>query len=162
MAKLSFDESELSSLRLDDLNPFERESLDGWYSKFRDYKCYAIVGRTSVPPTPRDFTRAELAKYKKCDEVPAGRIDAPILVGIKGKVLDVSYGGKEMYGKEGPYHIFAGIDASRALAKMSFKPEDLNSTDLSDLTEEQRKTLDDWETKFISVRKYPVVGKLVD
>jgi membrane-associated progesterone receptor component len=67
-----------------------------------------------------------------------------------------------MYGEEGPYHIFAGIDASRALAKMSFKPEDLNSTDLSDLTEEQKKTLDDWETKFISVRKYPVVGKLVD
>jgi hypothetical protein len=29
-------------------------------------------------------------------------------VGINGKVIDVSYGGKEMYGKGGPYFLFAG------------------------------------------------------
>ena len=57
--------------------------------------------------------------------------------------------------------LFAGIDASKALAKMSFKEEDLNSRDLSDLTPEQIKTLKDWETKFIIARKYPVVGNLI-
>jgi hypothetical protein len=31
-----------------------------------------------------------------------------ICIGINGKVIDVSYGGKEMYGKGGPYFLFAG------------------------------------------------------
>jgi hypothetical protein len=53
-----------------------------------------------------------------------------------------------------------GIDASKALAKMSFKPEDLESRDLSDLTSVQQKTLADWEKKFIVQRKYPVVGNI--
>jgi hypothetical protein len=52
----------------------------------------------------------------------------------------VSYGGKEMYqSPDGPYSMFVGIDASRALAKMSFDPDDLKSHDISDLTEEERK-----------------------
>ena len=53
-----------------------------------------------------------------------------------------------------------GLDVSRALAKMSFAPEDLASTDLSDLTEEQLKILDDWEDKFVCKKKYPVVGRI--
>lgn len=57
---------------------------------------------------------------------------------------------------------FPGIDASRALAKMSFKEEDLSSRDLSELTAEQQKTLVDWEKKFIVSRKYPVVGSIID
>jgi hypothetical protein len=43
---------------------------------------------------------------------------------------------------------------------MSFKPEDLESRDLSDLTPVQQKTLADWEKKFIIQRKYPVVGNI--
>jgi hypothetical protein len=54
-----------------------------------------------------------------------------------------------------------GIDASRALARMSFEPADLASSDLSDLTPEQQKTLADWEKKFLDAKKYPIVGKLV-
>ena len=80
---------------------------------------------------------------------------------IKGQVLDVSYGGMEMYGPDGPYYLFAGRDASRALAKMSFSPSDVESSDLSDLSPDQLKVLDDWEKKFIQAKKYPVVGKLV-
>lgn len=82
-------------------------------------------------------------------------------LGINGKVLDVSYGGVEMYGVDGPYAIFAGIDASRALAKMSFKPEDVNSRNIEDLSEAERKVLQDWEKKYIEVKKYPIIGEIV-
>lgn len=159
MARLSFDEVDLNSLNLDDLSPFDKSNLDDWVDKFKYYKCYPIVGKVSLPPPARQFTREELNGYKGSQEVPKGRIDAPIYMTINGKVLDVSYGGKEMYGVGGPYHLFAGIDASRALAKMSFKPEDLTS-DISDLTQEELKTLNDWEKKFLESKAYPVVGYL--
>merc|ERR1711934_915133 len=48
----------------------------------------------------------------------------PLIVGIKGKLYDVT-SGSDFYGPGGPYNLFTGIDASRALARMSFKPEDL-------------------------------------
>eukprot|EP01041_Mallomonas_annulata_P008711 gene8711-17998_t len=159
LAKLSFDESELSNPRYDDLGPFERDSLEGWVEKFKYYRAYPIVGRVSSPPASKDFKRSELSVYNGTQEVPTGRIDAPIYIAINGKVLDVSYGGKEHYGADGGYNLFAGKDASRALAKMSFKDEDVNNTDLSDLTETQLKTLNDWEKKFIEVRKYPILEK---
>jgi membrane-associated progesterone receptor component len=161
MAKLSFDEADLSNSSIDDINPFERDVLEDWYSKFKDYKNYPIVGRISQPPAPREFTRAQLKEAKALTDVPKGRVNAPLLVGLCGKVIDVSYGGYEMYGPGGPYNIFVGIDASRALAKMSFKEEDLQNNDLSDLTEAEKKVLEDWRVKLIETRKYPVVGTLV-
>ncbi len=45
-----------------------------------------------------------------------------------------SFGGMEMYGKGCTYHPFAGRDASRALAKMSFDVEHLDSPCTDDLT----------------------------
>ena len=161
MAKLSFEEEDLSSLREDDFGGFEKQTLEDWYQKFKYYKNYPVMGRVSVPPPVRDFTKEELLMSKENTEVPVGRVDAPLLMAINGKVLDVAYGGKEMYGPDGPYHRFVGLDASRALARMSFEPADLNSTDLSDLTAEQQKTLADWEKKFLEVKKYPIVGRLV-
>jgi len=159
MAKLSFEESELSNLDLSDLGSFEKNQLDEWYDKFKHYKNYPIVGRVSSPAKNLKLTVSELAAYKGLQEVPVGRVDAPIYVGIKGKILDVSYGGKEYYGEGGPYFVFAGIDASRALAKMSFQTEDVTSSDLSDLTTEQKKTLDDWDKRLSS--KYPLVGSII-
>ncbi len=38
-----------------------------------------------------------------------------------------------MYGKGCPYNLFAGRDASRALAKMSFDPEHLDNPQTDDL-----------------------------
>lgn len=163
MAKLSFEEADLANSNIEDLGPFERDVLNDWYSKFRDYKCYPIIGRVSKPDsTDRTFTIAQLAASKIDTAIPTGRIDTPLLMGINGKVIDVSYGGKEMYGEGGPYNLFIGIDASRALAKMSFKEDDLNSRELGDLTAEQQKTLAQWETKFVYTRKYPIVGSIVN
>lgn len=61
------------------------------------------------------------------------------------------------YGPGGPYALFAGRDASRALAKMSFEPQDLTS-DISGLGPFELDALQDWEYKFMS--KYVKVGTI--
>lgn len=62
------------------------------------------------------------------------------------------------YGPGGPYAMFAGKEASRALALLSFKPEDINGN-LEDLGPDELQILEDWEFKFID--KYAKVGQLV-
>jgi membrane-associated progesterone receptor component len=175
MAKLSFEEAELGNPRIDDLGPFERDVLEQWVEKFKYVKHYPVVGKISNPKRDRVFTRSELKNYKgvrpsvestadgtnTADQSTSDRVDPEILLAVKGNVYDVSYGGTEHYGPGGSYHLFAGIDASRALAKMSFEAEDVNSSDLSDLSEEHLKILDDWEEKFQKKRMYPLVGRLV-
>jgi len=59
------------------------------------------------------------------------------------------------YGPGGPYALFAGKDASRALAKMSFEEKDLTG-DISGLGPFELDALQDWEYKFMS--KYVKVG----
>ena len=146
---------------------------EGWQElnyipHYKYYRDYPIVGKVTVPPKDLTFTIEELSKYNGKQETTSvegedaeHRLDKPIYVSLNKNVYDVSYGGKEMYAEGGPYFLFAGKDVSRALAKMSFKPEDVESLDVSDLTTEQKKTLQEWETKFSVTRKYPCVGKLV-
>ncbi|PMD57310.1 cytochrome b5 [Hyaloscypha bicolor E] len=74
-------------------------------------------------------------------------------VAIKGKVFDVT--GNKSYEKGGSYHVFAGHDASRALALTSTKPEDVRP-DWEDLDDKEKQTLDDWMTFFS--KRYNVVG----
>ena len=123
---------------------------------------YPEVGTISIPPAARDFKREELAQFKGEGRVPKGRIDPPIYLGIGGYVFDVSYGGKANYGIGGGYNFFSGIDASRALAKMSFNEEDLTNPDISDLNDMEKDALQDWIDKFRDIRKYPIVGRIVD
>jgi membrane-associated progesterone receptor component len=54
----------------------------------------------------------ELSKYD-------GQQEKKILMGIRGRVYDVS-AGANFYGPGGPYGNFAGRDASRGLSKGSF------------------------------------------
>jgi membrane-associated progesterone receptor component len=54
--------------------------------------------------------------------------------------------------------MFAGKECSRALALLSFKPQDINGN-LEGLDESELTILEDWEYKFID--KYPKVGQLV-
>lgn len=62
------------------------------------------------------------------------------------------------YGPGGPYALFAGRDASRALALMSFDPKDLTGN-IEGLSESELEVLQDWEYKFME--KYVKVGQLV-
>lgn len=62
------------------------------------------------------------------------------------------------YGPGGPYALFAGRDASRALALMSFDPRDLTGN-IEGLSESELEVLQDWEYKFME--KYVKVGQIV-
>lgn len=98
-----------------------------------------------------DISEAELSRYD------GSTPELPVLIAIKGRIFDVSKG-KDFYGPGGPYAAFAGKDASRALAKMSTKLEDINSS-LDGLSEKEIGVLDNWEAKFVA--KYAVVGSVV-
>jgi len=97
-----------------------------------------------------DISEAQLSRY----DGKNGSL--PILVAIRGKIYDVS-SGKSFYGPGGSYAMFSGKDASRALAKMSTKEEDVVA-DIDGLTEKEIGVLDDWDRKFAA--KYPVVGRV--
>lgn len=160
MAKLSFEEAELNSLDISDLSAFEKDVLEDWYNKFKLFRCYPVVGRVSMPPTGLRLTKDQLKEFRGEQPVPAGRVDAPIYISLRRKILDVSYGGKEMYGPGGGYHLFSGVDCAKALAKMSFESTLQGDLNFSDLTPEEMTVLEDWEKKLGA--KYPQVGELVD
>lgn len=79
--------------------------------------------------------------------------DKKCYVAIKGIVYDVT--GKTSYQPNGSYHVFAGKDASRALALSSTKPEDVRP-EWKDLEGTAQDTLNDWVTYFS--KRYNVVG----
>lgn len=81
----------------------------------------------------------------------------PLLMAIKGQIYDVSRS-RMFYGPGGPYALFAGRDASRALALMSFDPQDLTGN-IDGLSSSELEALQDWEYKF--TEKYVKVGQLV-
>ncbi|GMN44625.1 hypothetical protein TIFTF001_013816 [Ficus carica] len=108
-----------------------------------------------VPPLPPpvqlgEITEDELKKYDGADP------EKPLLMAIKGQIYDVSQS-RVFYGPGGPYALFAGKDASRALAKMSFEEKDLTG-DISGLGPFEIDALQDWEYKFMS--KYVKVGTI--
>lgn len=121
-------------------------------------------GNRTAPPSssPSSLTRpSTMANIGTISESQLGRYDGsndnlPILVAIRGKIYDVS-SGKSFYGPGGSYAMFSGKDASRALAKMSTKSEDVVA-DIDDLSEKEIGVLDDWDRKFAA--KYPVVGRV--
>ncbi|KAL9088087.1 MAG: hypothetical protein Q9159_003285 [Coniocarpon cinnabarinum] len=83
--------------------------------------------------------------------------DYPTYVAIKGLVYDVT--GNKAYGPEGPYKVFSGHDASRALGKTSTKEEDVRP-EWDDLPDGEKNTLNDWVTFFS--KRYSVVGVVQD
>lgn len=103
-----------------------------------------------LPPPVQvgEISEEELKQYDGSDS------KKPLLMAIKGQIYDVSQS-RMFYGPGGPYALFAGKDASRALAKMSFEQQDLTG-DISGLGPFELDALQDWEYKFMS--KYVKVG----
>lgn len=83
----------------------------------------------------------------------------PLCLAVCGKVVDVSSSENIRYG-EGYGKLWAGCDATWALATLSLNSQDANKLDwkLSDLTKDQHKALAGWYKHFTT--KYQVVGTL--
>lgn len=96
----------------------------------------------------RTFTADELKDFN------GGGADGKIFISVLGNVYDVT-AGAAFYGPGSGYHVFAGKEASRALAKMQISDEEANAG-WDNLNEEHVQTLADWEKKY--KEKYPVVG----
>ncbi|KAJ5882128.1 uncharacterized protein N7529_000800 [Penicillium soppii] len=101
------------------------------------------------PPKDDPISLEELAK---CDGTDPNR---PTLVAIKGVVFDVSK--NAAYGAQGSYRVFAGKDASRALACSSLKPEQC-VPEWYDLDDKEKTVLNEWFTFFS--KRYNIVGKV--
>ncbi|KAG1691381.1 hypothetical protein DVH05_027043 [Phytophthora capsici] len=113
----------------------------------------ALKAEREKPIKRRFFTPEELLPFN-------GEDGQPIYIAVLDEVYDVSRK-RDFYGPGEGYHLFAGRDASRALAKMSFEKEDLDSDDLSDLSFMDKETLNDWVTKFSVYNSYPNVGRVL-
>ncbi|XP_022882742.1 membrane steroid-binding protein 2-like [Olea europaea var. sylvestris] len=98
-----------------------------------------------------DVTEEDLRAYDGSDP------NKPLLMAIKGQIYDVSRS-RMFYGPGGPYALFTGRDASRALALMSFDPKDLTGN-IEGLSASELEVLQDWEYKFME--KYVKVGQIV-
>jgi len=165
LAKMSFDSEHLNDFDgVQDLRHGEKIELENWVEKFTYYRSYPIMGSVipddKIPKSDRILSKEDLALHKGTEEKPKHYGTAPIYIGAGTHVFDVSFGGMLFYGPGCSYHRFAGRDASRALAKMSFNPEDVDSNDLSDLSEKQLKTMEDWIKTFKERKEYPIVGRL--
>jgi len=99
----------------------------------------------------RDYTLDELATYDGSDP------GKPLLVAIRGHVYDVTRG-RDFYGPGGPYGMFAGKDCTRALAKVSFDPDDFTG-EVAGLDREELEKLEEWIELFEG--KYHRVGNLI-
>jgi membrane-associated progesterone receptor component len=102
------------------------------------------------PDPPRNFSPLQLRRFdgRVHEGSPKFDLDAgKVRIALKGNVYDVT-AGASFYGPGGPYHVFAGRDASRALAKLSFEEADLANPTVDDLTAHEKDQLGDWIAKF--------------
>ncbi|KAJ2992336.1 hypothetical protein NUW58_g525 [Xylaria curta] len=111
----------------------------------------ADVRGTDEAHTGTEGKKAYVA-IKASERIPNTLLDSRETFLI-GKVYDVT--GNKMYQVGGSYHVFAGKDASRALAKTSTKPEDVQA-EWKDLDDKKKGVLNDWITFFSN--RYNVVG----
>lgn len=127
-------------------NLFGSSDNDRSHQRSRDFE--EEVEPLPPPVQLGEITAEQLKQYDGSDP------KKPLLMAIKSQIYDVSQS-RMFYGPGGPYALFAGKDASRALAKMSFEEKDLTG-DLTGLGVFELDALQDWEYKFMS--KYVKVG----
>jgi len=162
LAKMSFDTEFITDdlTQIQTLNYEEKLELEKWIKIFTSYRSYPIVGRyipnSQLPNHTSLWTREDLMINNGLQDIPNGYAIAPIYIGLKGKVYDVSFGGGHFYSEGCSYHAFAGLDATFALAKMSF--DHVKQLQVKDLSKDEENILEDWVKRFNV--KYPVVGVL--
>ena len=110
------------------------------------------LAEIGVPEYKEYWDEAELAAYDGTQDDEQG----PILLAADGLVFNV-YKGRNFYGPGGEYHLFAGRDATRFLAKTIVEEETAEQAS-QPLTMAERASLAAW--MFTIKSKYEVVGKL--
>lgn len=124
---------------------FKKDSRDSIHDRDGSGPRNGRSRRNVLEKLPKqDFTREQLKFY---DGIKS---EGRILVAVLGKVFDVSTAA-DFYGPGGPYSVFAGRDASRALATFSVEPSLFRDTydDLSDLKPSQLDSVKEWEMQFL-------------
>ncbi|CAK9059952.1 Probable steroid-binding protein 3 (AtMP3) (Membrane-associated progesterone-binding protein 2) (AtMAPR2) [Durusdinium trenchii] len=96
----------------------------------------------------REWRVEELELYNGTDPLQ------PILIGVDGEVFNV-WRGRDFYGAEGPYGVFAGKDATRYFAKQIVS---LDEDDGLPLTSEELDNMRQWKD-FLRM-KYDAAGTL--
>lgn len=112
------------------------------------------------PEPPRNFTISQLRYFDGGKDPKFPDEDKPLYLSVNTIVFDVSNGGRDFYGPNGPYEIFAGRECGIALAKMSFDEEYLDRVD-GNMNFGERQELDGWIQKFQYYRNYPIIGRLI-
>ena len=108
------------------------------------------------PIVLRDFTIAQLQDFNGLSKDNGNKV----YIGLKRDVFDVTSARDTFYGPGQSYFCFAGREASRAMAKLSFEEAELsNGLNIRDLGPFETQTLDDWVQKF-HMKGYPVVGRV--
>mmetsp|Transcript_15442 Transcript_15442/g.42464 ORF Transcript_15442/g.42464 Transcript_15442/m.42464 type:complete len:277 (-) Transcript_15442:36-866(-) len=116
-----------------------------WKAAFAEREALA-----RIEPREKPWTEAELANYDGSDP------DGPILIGVDGFVYNV-WKGRNFYSPGCEYHIFAGRDATRLLAK-GFLEEESPEEAARQLSLADQASLQSW--KFVFQSKYAVVGTM--
>jgi len=99
------------------------------------------------------MTKEELAEYR-------GEDGSPLYLAIKGRIYDVS-ANEHFYGEDGKYHLFTGVDATRAFATGCLKDECVSSS-MEGLTSEEMKQVENWIELYETHDQYTFIGTLID
>lgn len=139
-------------LYLDGADDRERKRLNASYDAEIKQREEERAKQAYIEPKEY-WTLEELREYDGTKDP-----DGPILICADGKVYNV-YKGRNFYAPGGEYHIFAGRDATRLLAKTMVE-EETEEQLAKPLNMAERAALQGWMWTFDS--KYEVVGKLED
>ena len=147
----------------------ERQRRDQRRQEEERYETYQRQRAAKAYIEPKEYwTVEELAQYdgttttttttKPAAATPVDPEDdeGPILIAADGVVFNV-WKGRHFYGPGGEYHLFAGRDATRFLAK-TIVEEETPEAAATPLTMGERAALAGWMFTFRN--KYEVVGKL--
>jgi membrane-associated progesterone receptor component len=118
-----------------------------WEAKEKEYQAER-ERRARIEP--RDIWTVDDLKQYNGEEYESG----PILLAVKGDVFNV-WKGRNFYGEGGEYHVMAGRDATRFLAKNRLEEEredesrlELNIAERANLEVSLEKMVLSWSTQF--------------
>lgn len=132
------------------------------------YAMIPVMLGIEEPIKIKDDIDAENAMHITRDQLEEmdGYDGAPLYLSIKGRVYDVSAGGK-FYAEGGEYHDWVGRDASRSFGTGCRGGVDRTgmeclSESMEGLTDKEIKEIDRWLELYETHDKYTFVGYLVD